>query len=66
MNDGSSIHDLQIIVEINPKFEDILKQINTGVSVSVLGKLTKSSGAGQNVELIAKKINKTTPINLWT
>ena len=56
LNDGSCIHDLQIIVEINPALENILKQVNTGASISVVGKLIKSEGQGQKVELIAKEV----------
>ncbi|MBJ04478.1 MAG: asparagine--tRNA ligase [Flavobacteriales bacterium] len=56
LNDGSCIHDLQIIVEITDKFEDILKEINTGASISVIGTLIRSEGKGQSVELIAKSI----------
>ena len=56
LNDGSCIHDLQIIIEITPELENVFKQINTGASISVFGKLIKSEGKGQSVELIAKKI----------
>ena len=39
LNDGSCIHDLQIIIEITPELENVFKQINTGASISVFGKL---------------------------
>ncbi len=57
LNDGSCFKDLQIIIEINSVLENTLKQINTGASVSVLGKLVSSEGKGQNIELIAENIN---------
>jgi len=56
LNDGSCIHDLQIIIEITPELENVFKDINTGASLSVFGKLIKSEGKGQSVELVAQKI----------
>ena len=56
MNDGTCFHDLQIIIELNPKLEDILKQVNSGASIRVGGRLAKSEGQGQKVELIANEI----------
>ena len=56
LNDGSCIHDLQIIIEIDDQLDDLLKEVNTGSSISVFGKLIKSEGKGQRVELVANKI----------
>ena len=36
--------------------EDILKLINTGSSISVIGKLVQSKGSGQNIEVLAESI----------
>ena len=47
MNDGTYFHDLQIIIELNPKLEDTLKQVNSGASIRVSGRLAKSEGQGQ-------------------
>ena len=57
LNDGSTIKDLQIIVEDEKLLETVFKKINTGTSLSILGKLIESRGKGQSLELIAKKIN---------
>ncbi len=56
MNDGTCFHDLQVIVELNPRLEDRLKQVNSGASIRVDGKLAKSVGGGQKVELMASEI----------
>lgn len=56
LNDGSTINNLQIVIEINNEIENILSQIHTGASISVIGKLVKSEGSGQNVELKCLKI----------
>jgi len=56
LNDGSTIKDLQIIVEDPKLLEQVSKQINTGASISVFGRLVNSKGGGQLVELIANKV----------
>ncbi len=56
LNDGSTINNLQIVVDV-PNFEEsLLKRITTGASLSVTGKLNQSQGSGQNVELVASAI----------
>ncbi len=56
INDGSIIHNLQVVVDL-PKFDEaLLKRITTGACVSVDGKLVKSQGSGQAVEIQAEKI----------
>lgn len=56
LNDGSTIHNLQIVVDV-PNFDEaMLKRITTGASLSVSGKLNPSQGSGQNVELLATTI----------
>ena len=56
VNDGSTIHNLQVVADTE-KFDDqLLREINTGAAVAVEGLLTESQGSGQNVELIAGKI----------
>ena len=55
LNDGSTIHNIQIVVE-GVHFEDTLKVVNTGASILVEGMLVVSKGAGQAVELLAHKL----------
>jgi asparaginyl-tRNA synthetase len=56
LNDGSTIHNLQVVADVNNFDESVLREINTGASLSVTGILAESAGSGQNVELIADKI----------
>ena len=56
LNDGSTIHNLQIVVDVARLGEEFLKPVTTGACISVNGKLQKSQGAGQNVELHADEI----------
>ncbi len=56
LNDGSSIHNLQIVVDVPEFKEELLKQITTGAAISVTGELLESQGSGQTVEVQAKSI----------
>lgn len=56
LNDGSTINNLQIVVDVENFDEEMLKQITTGACISVEGKLVESQGAGQSVEVQATAI----------
>jgi len=56
LNDGSTIHNLQIVVDFNQTDEALLKRITTGAAISVSGVLNESQGSGQKVELVAQRI----------
>lgn len=56
LNDGSSINSIQVVADPNLISEDILKDITTGASISVSGKLIASQGSGQSVEIAAETI----------
>ncbi|NEU09441.1 asparagine--tRNA ligase [Flavihumibacter sp. R14] len=51
INDGSSINNIQAVVDFNNTDEALLKRITTGASVSVTGNLVESVGKGQRVEI---------------
>jgi len=56
LNDGSTLNNVQIVVEINEETEKALSRIHTGASLSVDGILAKSMGSKQKVEVQAKNI----------
>ncbi len=56
LNDGSTISNLQIVVDAEKFGEEILKKITTGASISATGTLVASQGSGQAVELIAEEV----------
>lgn len=56
LNDGSTIKNIQVVADVNDFDEELLKQITTGACLSVDGKLVKSIGGGQSVEVQATKI----------
>jgi asparaginyl-tRNA synthetase len=56
LNDGSTINNIQVVVEASSFDESLLKDISTGACISVTGRLIESQGQGQNVEISAASI----------
>jgi len=56
LNDGSTIKNVQIVVEVEKFDEELLKGITTGACISVNGELVQSQGSGQNVEIQCKEL----------
>ena len=56
LNDGSTINNVQIVVDVDLFGEEYLKPITTGACISVNGELVESQGQGQNAEIHAKEI----------
>ncbi|ALI98728.1 asparagine--tRNA ligase [Rufibacter tibetensis] len=56
VNDGSTIHNIQVVADMTLFTDEALKEVTTGASVSVLGSLVQSQGKGQSVEIQARTI----------
>ncbi len=56
LNDGSTIHNLQCVVDFENFDEDLLRQVSTGAAIKVAGTLVESQGRGQTVEIQATDI----------
>lgn len=56
LNDGSTIKNIQVVIEPTKISEDILKIINTGACLRVIGELSKSPGENQQIEVHAEEI----------
>ena len=56
LNDGSTIHNVQVVTDLASFPEEVMKDITTGACLSVNGVLTESVGSGQKVELQAREI----------
>ena len=56
LNDGSTIKNIQIVVDLAKFSEEELKPITTGSSLCVEGLLVESQGKGQTCEIQAEKI----------
>jgi len=51
INDGSTINNIQCVVDFENTDESLLKRITTGAAVHIKGELVESQGKGQNVEI---------------
>lgn len=51
INDGSTIKNLQLVVQREDFDESLLKQLNTGAAIKAVGNLVESQGGGQKVEV---------------
>ena len=56
LNDGSTINNIQIVVETAAFSDELLKKITTGACIGVKGDLVSSVGSGQAVEIQAKEL----------
>ncbi|MEA3463085.1 MAG: asparagine--tRNA ligase [Bacteroidota bacterium] len=56
VNDGTIIHNIQVVADLSQFPEEEMKRITTGASISVRGTLVESMGKGQSVEIQASGI----------
>ncbi len=56
LNDGSTIHNIQVVVDFENTEEALLKRITTGACLKISGALVASTGSGQAVEMQANSI----------
>ena len=56
LNDGSTIKNVQVVVDPTKFGEELLKQITTGACISATGTLVESQGAGQASEIQASEL----------
>src|SRR5690554_1930367 len=56
LNDGSTIKNIQAVVDFEQFDDALLKKISTGAAVSLTGKIVASEGAGQDIELAVEAI----------
>ena len=56
LNDGSTLNNIQIVIELSAFPADLLKDITTGASLGVTGTMEASQGKGQSVEVLASDL----------
>lgn len=56
LNDGSTLNNIQCVVDFENTDEDTLKRITTGAAVHIKGELVESQGKGQSVEIVVSSI----------
>ncbi|MBT8181644.1 MAG: asparagine--tRNA ligase [Eudoraea sp.] len=57
LNDGSTIQNIQCVVDFEQFDEELLKKIATGAALKISGVLVESLGKGQSVEIQAEEIS---------
>ena len=57
LNDGSTINNIQCVVDFENTEETTLKRITTGAAIHIKGDLVESQGSGQSVEIQVKELN---------
>jgi asparaginyl-tRNA synthetase len=57
VNDGSSMTSIQVVIDATmANYENVLRCLNTGASIEVIGTLVLSPGEGQRVEVKASSV----------
>lgn len=56
LNDGSTINNIQCVVDFENFDEGLLKRITTGAAIHIKGELVESQGKGQSVEIQVKEL----------
>jgi len=57
LNDGSTIKNIQAVIELDTWDEELTRRITTGAALAITGKVVESTGAGQEIELQATAID---------
>ena len=56
LNDGSTINNVQAVVDFESMDEALIKRITTGAAVSLQGKVVASQGSGQSIEIEVSEV----------
>ncbi|MGK0295551.1 MAG: asparaginyl-tRNA synthetase, partial [Ulvibacter sp.] len=56
LNDGSTIKNMQCVVDFEKFGDDVIKKITVGAAVKITGLIVESQGQGQNIEIQVSKL----------
>jgi asparaginyl-tRNA synthetase len=56
INDGSTIKNIQAVMQLDAFDENLVKRVTTGAAVGVTGKVVESAGAGQDIEILVQNL----------
>ena len=56
LNDGSTQHNVQVVVDLEKMGEETVEKVTTGSCIRVTGQLVESQGSGQKYEIEASKV----------
>jgi asparaginyl-tRNA synthetase len=57
LNDGSTIKNIQCVVDFENFGDDVIKKITVGAAVEITGLIVESQGQGQNIEIQVAKLD---------
>ncbi|MDB9720554.1 asparagine--tRNA ligase [Winogradskyella sp.] len=57
LNDGSTINNIQCVVDFENFDENLLKRVTTGAAIEITGELVESQGKGQTLEIQVKSLD---------
>jgi asparaginyl-tRNA synthetase len=57
INDGSTIHNIQAVADLEKVDVELMKLVTTGACISVTGELVASQGTGQSVEILVSELD---------
>ena len=56
LNDGSTINNIQVVVDMEKTPDEVMKKVTTGAAIHVKGLLVESAGSGQAHEIQASEV----------
>ncbi|MUM78817.1 asparagine--tRNA ligase [Pseudodesulfovibrio sp. F-1] len=56
LNDGSTLLNIQVVIDHTPEIESVLDRVGTGAAVQISGELVESPGKGQKWEIRGRTI----------
>ena len=56
LNDGSTIYNIQVVVDMEKVAEEVMKKVTTGAAIHVKGLLVESAGSEQAREIQANEV----------
>ncbi|WP_242202914.1 asparagine--tRNA ligase [Aestuariivivens insulae] len=56
LNDGSTLNNIQCVIDFEKFDESLLKRITTGAALHIKGELVESQGKGQKVEIVVSEL----------
>ncbi len=56
LNDGSTIHNVQIVIDMDLADKNMLAKVTTGAAISVTGEVVASQGSNQQIEVVSKNL----------
>ena len=56
LNDGSTINNIQVVIDASEHSDTLVKELNTGAAIQVAGEVVESQGKEQSIEIQGKSL----------